>query len=75
MLSQTALMIFLNERRLTQRCGAKGVRVSRRKKPRQHMADVILAAEKDREDAYPLFCFVHVEPVDSPVDRQMSHTW
>ena len=38
------------------------------------MAEVILVAEKDREDADPLFCFVHVEPVDGPIDRQMSQT-
>ena len=31
-----------------------------------------MVAEKDREDADPLFCFVHVEPVDGPVDCQMS---
>jgi hypothetical protein len=39
------------------------------------MADVILTAEKDRQDADPLFRFVHFEPVDSPIDRQMSQTW
>ena len=39
------------------------------------MADMILAAEKDREDANPLFRFVHFEPVDGPIDRQMSQTW
>ena len=38
------------------------------------MADVILTAEKDRQDADPLFRFVHVEPVDCPIDRQMSQT-
>jgi hypothetical protein len=38
------------------------------------MADMILAAEKDRQYADPLFCFVHVEPVDRPIDRQMSQT-
>jgi len=36
------------------------------------MKDVILAAEKDRQDADPLICFVHFEPVDFPIDRQMS---
>ena len=74
MLSLTALMIFLRKRRLTPRCGAKGVRAAGRKEARQHVADVILAAEKDREDADPLFCFVHIEPVDSPVDCQLSQT-
>ena len=74
MLSMAALMIFLKERRLTQRRGAKGARVSGRKKPRQHMADMILAAEKDRQDADPLFRFVQFEPVDSSIDRQMSQT-
>ncbi len=39
------------------------------------MADMILAAEKDRQYADPLFRFVHVEPVDGPIDRQMSQTW
>ena len=38
------------------------------------MADMILAAEKDRQDADPLFRFVHFEPVDCPIDRQMSQT-
>ena len=38
------------------------------------MADVILAAEEDCEDADSLFCFVHIEPVDGPIDRQMSQT-
>lgn len=46
MVSMTALMIFLRERRLTQRRAAMGVRVSGYEKPRQHMADVILTAEK-----------------------------
>ena len=39
------------------------------------MADVILTAEKDRQDADPLFRFVHFEPVDRPIDRQMLQTW
>ena len=43
-------------------------------KPRQHVSDVILAVEKDREDADPLFRFAHVKPVDSSVDRQLSQT-
>ena len=34
-----------------------------------------LAAEKDRQDANPLFRFVYVEPIDRPIDRQMSQTW
>ena len=38
------------------------------------MADMILATEKDRKDSDPLFRFVHFEPVDRPVDRQMSQT-
>ena len=38
------------------------------------MADVILTAEKDRQDADPLFRFVYFEPVDRPIDRQMSQT-
>jgi hypothetical protein len=38
------------------------------------MAGVILAAEKDRVDTDPLFRFVHFEPVDRPLDRQMSQT-
>jgi|GEM_PF-2828676 len=38
------------------------------------MADVILTAEKDRQDADPLFRFVHIEPEDGPVDRQMLQT-
>lgn len=74
MLSMTALMIFLKERRLTQRRGAKGARVSGCKKPLQHMADVILTAEKDCQDADPLFRFVHFEPVDSSIDSQMLQT-
>jgi len=74
MLSMTALIIFLKVCRLTQRRGANGVRVSWCKKPRQHMADVILTAEKDCYDAEPLFRFVHFEPVDRPIDRQMSQT-
>ena len=44
----------------------RGAVASGRKKPRQHVADVILAAEKDRQDADPLFRFVHFEPVDRP---------
>ena len=39
------------------------------------MADVNLTAEKDRQDADALFHFVHFEPVDGLVDRQMSQTW
>jgi hypothetical protein len=38
------------------------------------MDDMILAAEKDRQYANPLFRFVHVEPVDRPIDCQMSQT-
>ena len=45
-----------------------------RKKSRQHVANVILAAEKDSEDADPLLLIIHVKPVDGPVDRQMSQT-
>jgi hypothetical protein len=40
----------------------------------RHVADVILVAEKDRQDADPLFGFVYIEPVDGPIDRQMSQT-
>jgi hypothetical protein len=36
---------------------------------------MILAAEKDRKDVDPLFRFVHFEPLDCPIDRQMSQTW
>ena len=36
---------------------------------------MILAAEKDCQDADPLFRFAHFEPVDRPIDRQMSQTW
>jgi hypothetical protein len=39
------------------------------------MSDGILTAEKDRQDADLLFRFVHVKPVDSPIDRQLSQTW
>ena len=60
MLPLTTLMIFLRKRRLTQRCGAKGVRVSGRKETRQHVAELILAAEEECEDADPLFCFAHI---------------
>ena len=67
-------MIFVKECRLTQRCGPKGVRVSGRKLARQHVADMILAAKKDSKQANPLFRLVHFEPVDGPVDRQMSQT-
>ena len=38
------------------------------------MADMILTAEKDRQDADPLCRFVHIEPEDGPVDRQMLQT-
>ena len=74
MLSLTALMIFMRKRRLTQRCGPKGMRASGREEARQQVADVILAAEKDRKDAYRLFSFVHIEPADSPVDCQQLQT-
>ena len=33
----------------------RGAVASGRKKPRQHMADLILTAEKDRQNANPLF--------------------
>jgi len=38
------------------------------------VANAILAAEKDSEDADPLFLIIHVKPVDGPVDRQMAQT-
>jgi hypothetical protein len=36
---------------------------------------MILAAEKDCKDVDPLFRFVHFEPLDCPIDRQISQTW
>jgi len=39
------------------------------------MADMILAAEENGEDTDSLFGLVYVEPIDRPIDRQMSQTW
>ena len=54
---------------------SKGLRVSGREKLRQQMAAMILAAEKDRQDADWLFRFLHFEPIDGPVNRQVLQTW
>lgn len=43
-------------------------------KPRQHVADVMLAAEKDCKRTAPLFRFAHFKPADSSVDHQLSQT-
>ncbi len=48
---------------------------SGRKQQRQHAAEVILAAEEDGEEENPLFGLVHLEPIDYPVDGQMTQAW
>ena len=65
---------FVKDCRLTWQCGARDVRASGHRKPLQHVADAIPAAENDCKQADPLFCFGNFEPRDGPVDRQMSRT-
>ena len=40
----------------------------------QHVTDVILSAEKHRQDAYDLPFFVNIKPVDCAMDRQMPQS-
>ena len=44
----------------------------RLQEPCQHVADVVLTAEENGKNTDPLFRFVNFEPIDGPINRQVS---